>query len=60
MDQIVRIEQELDGFTDTLSVYRRQLEGAVSQCADRVSRFMDMPSLMGMERVTRFGGTPLV
>lgn len=38
MDQIVRIEQELDGFNDTLSVYRQQLKGAVSQSADRVSR----------------------
>ena len=26
MDQIVRIEQELDGFKDTLVLYRQQLQ----------------------------------
>lgn len=55
MDQIARVEQGLDGFKDTLSVYRQQLEGAVSRSADKVSRLMDMPSLMGMERIIRFG-----
>ncbi|MHC8303870.1 RHS repeat-associated core domain-containing protein [Pseudomonas sp. PB3P13] len=57
MAQIVRIEQELDGFKDTLSLYRQQLEGAVSQSADKFSRFMDIPSLMAMERVIKLGDT---
>jgi len=30
MDQIVRIEQELDGFKDTLSLYRQQLGSFLS------------------------------
>lgn len=55
MDQIARVEQGLDGFKDTLSVYRQQLEGTFSRTADKVSRLMDMPSLMGMERIIRFG-----
>ncbi|MET0846162.1 MAG: RHS repeat-associated core domain-containing protein [Pseudomonas sp.] len=55
MDQIVRIEQELDGFKDTLSLYREQLGEFLSRNADRVSRVMDMPSLMDMERVIKLG-----
>ncbi|EJM18854.1 Rhs family protein, partial [Pseudomonas sp. GM18] len=57
MDQIVRIEQELDGFKDTLSVYRQQLGTFLSRNADRVSRVTDMPSLMDMERVIKLGNT---
>ncbi|MCO8310403.1 RHS repeat protein [Pseudomonas mandelii] len=55
MDQIVRIEQELDGFKDTLSLYRQQLGRFLSRNADRVSRTTDMPSLMDMERVIKLG-----
>ncbi|EJL98469.1 RHS repeat-associated core domain protein containing protein [Pseudomonas sp. GM102] len=57
MDQIVRIEQELDGFKDTLSLYRQQLGSFLSGNADRVSRVTDMPSLMGMERKIKLGNT---
>ncbi|PAU55860.1 DUF6531 domain-containing protein, partial [Pseudomonas sp. PICF141] len=57
MDQIVRIEQELDGFKDTLSLYRQQLGSFLSRNADRVSRVADMPSLMGMERLIKLGNT---
>ncbi|MHC8389833.1 RHS repeat-associated core domain-containing protein [Pseudomonas sp. MDT2-39-1] len=57
MDQIVRIEQELDGFKDTLSLYRQQLGGFLSRNADRVSRATDMPSLMDMERLVKLGNT---
>ncbi|WP_454867407.1 RHS repeat-associated core domain-containing protein [Pseudomonas farris] len=55
MDQIVRIEQELDGFKDTLSLYRQQLGGFLSRNADKVSHVADLPSLMGMERIIWFG-----
>ena len=57
MDQIVRIEQELDGFKDTLSVYRQQLKGFLSRNADKVSRAMDLPSLMDMDRQIKLGNT---
>ncbi|RON15308.1 RHS repeat-associated core domain-containing protein [Pseudomonas frederiksbergensis] len=57
MDQIVRIEQELDGFKDTLSLYRQQLGSFLSRNADRVSRVTDMPSLMDMERKIKLGNT---
>ncbi|MHC8402128.1 RHS repeat-associated core domain-containing protein [Pseudomonas sp. MDT1-17] len=57
MTYIARIEQELDGFKDTLSLYRQQLGGFLSRNADRVSRAADMPSLMGMERKIKLGNT---
>ncbi|QIB07306.1 RHS repeat protein [Pseudomonas fluorescens] len=55
MDQVSRIEQELDSFNDILSVYREQLARWYSRAADRASHAADLPSLMGMERVIRFG-----
>ncbi|WLH44866.1 RHS repeat-associated core domain-containing protein [Pseudomonas beijingensis] len=55
MEQVSRIEQELDSFKDTLSVYREQLERWYSRAADRASHAVDLPSLMGMERLIRFG-----
>ncbi|MBN6773594.1 RHS repeat protein [Pseudomonas granadensis] len=55
MDAIHRIEQALDSFPGTLSFYRQQLEHWASRTADSVSHAADMPSLMGMERVIRFG-----
>ncbi|WP_027922052.1 RHS repeat-associated core domain-containing protein [Pseudomonas sp. URMO17WK12:I12] len=57
MDQIVRIEQELDGFKDTLVVYRQQLGSFLGRNTDRVSRAMDLPSLMDMERLVKLGST---
>jgi RHS repeat-associated protein len=57
MDQIVRIEQELDGFKDTLSLYRQQLGSFLSRNVDKVSRAADMPSLMDMERLVKLGNT---
>ncbi|KJZ47117.1 RHS repeat-associated core domain-containing protein [Pseudomonas fluorescens] len=55
MDQIVLIEQELDSFPNTLSLYREQLKHWLSRAADKASHATDMPSLMGMERIIRFG-----
>ncbi|WLG90919.1 RHS repeat-associated core domain-containing protein [Pseudomonas cucumis] len=55
MDQIVRIEQELDSFPNTLSLYREQLKHWFSRAADKASHAADLPSLMGMERIIRFG-----
>ncbi|WP_210639990.1 RHS repeat-associated core domain-containing protein [Pseudomonas sp. Tri1] len=55
MDQVRRIEEQLDSFKDTLSVYREQLERWYSRAADRASQAADLPSLLGMERLIRFG-----
>ncbi|PTT33441.1 DUF6531 domain-containing protein, partial [Pseudomonas sp. HMWF021] len=55
MEAVRRIEQELDSFPDTLNLYRQQLEHWFSSAADQVSHAADLPSLMGMERVIRFG-----
>src|ERR1700759_5485518 len=55
MEAVHRIEQELDSFPDTLSLYRQQLEHWFSSAADQVSHAADLPSLMGMERIIRFG-----
>ncbi|WP_434648636.1 RHS repeat-associated core domain-containing protein [Pseudomonas sp. D1-2] len=55
MDQARRIEAELDSFQDTLSLYREQFDRWYSRAADRVSQAADLPSLMGMERLIRFG-----
>lgn len=55
MDAVTRIEQALDSFPDTLSVYREQLKHWASRAADEVSHAADLPSLMGMERIIRFG-----
>ncbi|MBV4496786.1 RHS repeat protein [Pseudomonas sp. SWRI12] len=60
MEQVNRIEQELDSFKDTLSVYREQLERWYSRAADRASHAADLPSLMGMERLIRFGDSTTV
>ena len=57
MTHIARIEQELDSFPDTLSLYREQLKHWFSRAADQASRAADLPSLMGMERIIRFGNT---
>ncbi len=55
MDAVTRIEQELDSFPRTLDLYREQLRRWLSRSADRVSHAADLPSLMGMERIIRFG-----
>ncbi|WP_221178764.1 DUF6531 domain-containing protein, partial [Pseudomonas frederiksbergensis] len=60
MDQIVRIEQELDSFPDTLTLYREQLKHWFSRVADKASHAADLPSLMGMERIIRFGNASTV
>ena len=60
MEHIARIEQELDSFPGTLSLYREQLKHWFSQAADTASRAADLPSLMGMERIIRFGNASTV
>ncbi|AZV26101.1 type IV secretion protein Rhs [Pseudomonas syringae] len=55
MDAVVRIEQELDSFPRSLDLYREQLKHWLSRSADRISHAADLPSLMGMERIIRFG-----
>ncbi|MHC8393738.1 RHS repeat-associated core domain-containing protein [Pseudomonas sp. LB3P93] len=60
MEHITRIEQALDRFPDTLSLYREQLKHWLSQAADKVSHTADLPSLMGMERIVGFGNTSTI
>ncbi|VEF10077.1 Rhs family protein [Pseudomonas fluorescens] len=55
MEAVTRIEQELDSFPETLSLYREQLKHWTSRAADNISHAADLPSLMGMERIIRFG-----
>jgi hypothetical protein len=57
MEHVTRIEQELDSFSHTLSLYREQLNHWLSQTADQASHVSDLPSLMGMERIIRFGSS---
>lgn len=57
MDQITHIEQALDGFKDTLTLYRKQLDHWLNRAADSASRATDLPSLMGMERLIKLGTT---
>ncbi|KNH29926.1 type IV secretion protein Rhs [Pseudomonas syringae] len=60
MEHVARIEQELDSFPRTLSLYREQLNHWLSQTADQASHVADLPSLMGMERIIRFGSSSTV
>jgi hypothetical protein len=60
MDQIARIEQELDHFPQTLNLYREQLGRFLNRTTDKVSHALDLPSLMGMERVIKFGDASTV
>ncbi|VVM74736.1 hypothetical protein PS684_02956 [Pseudomonas fluorescens] len=55
MEAVTRIEQGLDSFPATLSIYREQLKHWASRAAEKVSHATDFPSLMGMERIIRFG-----
>ncbi|EJM20739.1 Rhs family protein, partial [Pseudomonas sp. GM21] len=57
MNPIARIEQELDSFPETLTLYREQLKRWFNQKADQASRAADLPSLMGMERLIKLGST---
>jgi len=57
MEHIARIEQELDSFPDTLSLYREQLKRWFNQAADQASHIADLPSLMSMERLIKLGST---
>ncbi|NMN80211.1 DUF6531 domain-containing protein, partial [Pseudomonas sp. KD5] len=57
MEHIARIEQELDRFPDSLTLYRKQLKRWFNQTADMASRAADLPSLMDMERKIKLGDT---
>ena len=57
MEHVTRIEEELDSFPHTLSLYREQLNHWLSQSADKASHVADLPSLMGMERIIKFGSS---
>ncbi|AKS04963.1 RHS repeat-associated core domain-containing protein [Pseudomonas trivialis] len=52
---IALIEFELDGFHQSLDIYRQQMGAWYSRALDSVSHGLDMPSLLGMDRVLRVG-----
>ncbi|MCD7041233.1 polymorphic toxin type 47 domain-containing protein [Pseudomonas sp. MAFF 311096] len=52
---IALIEHELDGFHQSLVIYRQQMGAWYSRALDAVSHGLDMPSLLGMDRVLRVG-----
>ncbi|QSB39172.1 hypothetical protein JTY93_23670 [Pseudomonas hygromyciniae] len=49
------IEYELNGFHQSLAVYRQQVTSWYAQALDKASHATDLPSLLGMERVLRVG-----
>ncbi|WP_338567515.1 RHS repeat-associated core domain-containing protein [Pseudomonas canadensis] len=57
---IALIEFELDGFHQSLVVYRQQMDTWYSRALDSVSHGLDMPSLLGMDRVLRVGDSQRV
>ncbi|EJM16007.1 hypothetical protein PMI21_03159, partial [Pseudomonas sp. GM18] len=57
MEHVIRIDQELDSFPHTLSLYREQLKHWFSRAADKASHAADLPSLMDMERQIKLGNT---
>ncbi|MHA4968083.1 RHS repeat-associated core domain-containing protein [Pseudomonas extremorientalis] len=52
---IALIEFELDGFHQSLVIYRQQMNAWYSRALDSVSHAADMPSLLGIDRVLRVG-----
>lgn len=52
---ITHIEFELDGFHQSLAIYRQQMNAWYSRALDSASHALDMPSLLGMDRVLRGG-----
>ena len=52
---IALIKHELDGFHQSLAIYRQQMRAWYSRALDSVSDAADMPSLLGMDRVLRVG-----
>ncbi|WP_454191159.1 RHS repeat-associated core domain-containing protein [Pseudomonas canadensis] len=53
--RIALIEFELDGFHQSLVIYRQHMDAWYSRALDSVSHALDMPSLLGMDRVLRVG-----
>ncbi len=57
MDRVADIEAQLDSFKDSLTLYREQTKTWYAELADKGSRATDMPSLLGLERVIKAGGS---
>ncbi|WP_308908730.1 RHS repeat-associated core domain-containing protein [Pseudomonas canadensis] len=53
--RIALVEFELDGFHQSLVIYRQHMDAWYSRALDSVSHGLDMPSLLGMDRVLRVG-----
>ncbi|WP_340141049.1 RHS repeat-associated core domain-containing protein [Pseudomonas poae] len=54
---IAFIEHELNGFHQSLGIYRQQMGAWYARALDSMSDGLDMPSLLGMDRVVRVGDT---
>ena len=52
---IALIEHALDGFHQSLAIYRQQMNAWYARALDSVSHAADLPSLLGMDRVLRVG-----
>ena len=52
---IAHIEFELDGFHQSLAVYHQQMNAWYARALDSASHALDLPSLLGMDRVLRVG-----
>ncbi|MGY2401842.1 DUF6531 domain-containing protein, partial [Pseudomonas sp. SDO5271_S396] len=53
--RITHIEHELDGFHQSLEIYRQQMNAWYAHALDSASHALDLPSLLGMDRVLRVG-----
>ncbi|MGY2376347.1 DUF6531 domain-containing protein, partial [Pseudomonas sp. SDO524_S393] len=53
--RITHIEHELDGFHQSLEIYRQQMNALYAHALDSASHALDLPSLLGMDRVLRVG-----
>lgn len=56
---IALIEHELDGFHQSLAIYRQKMNAGYARALDSVSHTADLPSLLGMDRVLQEGDSRL-
>lgn len=57
MDRVAFVDNQLNTFKDSLKLYQEQTKTWYARAADKASRAADLPSLLGMERVIKVGGT---
>jgi len=57
MDRVAYVENQLNTFKDSLTLYQQQTKAWYAQAADTISHAADLPSLMGMDRTIKVGDT---